>query len=346
MKETLTDLIKLYRKRGASLRNQVNPLIKKSGLITQSSWNNTFSHLEQYDESDITRSQFSTAIADFKKDLFSKILYDDKFISIIEKPSNYGEIKQCLETFPFESLDQVNASNLIDEEDECACYKSASSGTTTYIFKKVRKYSVKEKLNVSALKLEYQNDGYDKLLAYVDISLPCFDSIILYDEREIIILASDLSSIFQVDNLRGAIASLKHIIRDKSAQSIKVPDKNKNFFAAIQEFYEENLGHVKELAFKTDDGVAHYENAKRGIPCIKEGDFHIGGTDNAEIEAYKIRKTYSSTNPNRENSIYLVSSWYVLNGNLGERLLGEATISAESHASFFEIVDKLLNWSA
>tara|TARA_R110002126_G_scaffold291682_1_gene455223 strand:- start:16963 stop:18003 length:1041 start_codon:yes stop_codon:yes gene_type:complete len=345
MKETLTDLIKLYRKRGASLRNQVNPLINKSGLITQASWNNTFTHLEQYEESEITRDQFSVAIEDFRKDLFSKILYDNKFISIINKPSNYQEIKNCLEDFTFESFDKVNASNLIEEEDEDFCYKSISNSTTTYIFKKIRKYSVKEDLKVSALKLEYQNDGYDKLFAYVDISLPCFDSIMMDDEREIIILAADLSSIFQVDHLRGAVASLKTIIRQGTPEDIKVTDKNTNFFAAIQKFYEEDLGNVKELAFKTDDGVAHYENAKRGISCIKDGDFHIGGTDVADIEAYKIRKTYSAAEPSQENSVYLVSSWYVLNGNLGERKLGEATISASSHREFFVIIDKLLNWS-
>jgi len=345
MKETLTDLVKLYRKRGASLRNQVNPLINKSGLITQASWNNTFTHLEKYEESEITREQFSVAIEDFRKDLFSKILYDNKFISIIEKPAKYKEIKECLEKFTFESFDKVNASKLIEEEDEDFCYKSIANSTTTYIFKKIRKYSVKEDLKVSALKLEYQNDGYDKLFAYVDISLPCFDSIIMDDEREIIILAADLSSIFQVDNLRGAVASLKTIIRQGTPEDIKISDKNTNFFSAIQKFYEEDLGNVKELAFKTDDGVAHYENAKRGISCIKDGDFHIGGTDAADIEAYKIRKTYSAAEPNQENSVYLVSSWYVLNGNLGERKLGEATISASSYREFFVIIDKLLNWS-
>lgn len=345
MKETLTDLIKLYRKRGLSLRNQVNPLINKSGLITQASWNNTFSHLEQYEESEITRDQFSATIEEFRKDLFNKILYDNKFISIINKPSNYKEIKQCLEAFASEPFDNINASKLIEDEDEDCCYKSISESTTTYIFKKIRKYSVKEDLKVSALKLEYQNDGYDKLFAYVDISLPCFDSIIMDDEREIIILAADLSSIFQVDNLRGAVASLKTIIRKGSSEEVKVSDKNTNFFPAIHKFYEEAIGNVKELAFKTDDGVAHYENAKRGISCIKDGEFHIGGTDVADIETYKIRKTYSTSDANQENSIYLVSSWYVLNGNLGERKLGEATISASSYREFFVIIDKLLNWS-
>ena len=345
MQETLTDLIKLYRTRGLSLRNHVNPLIKDAGLVTQASWNNTLAHIQQYDESEITRDQFGKTIEGFRKDLFNRILYDNKFISIVDNVSNYDEIKVSLEQLTCEKFDKQTASDLINVEEDSTCYKSTVGSATAYIFKEIRKYSVKEELNINSLKLEYQNDGYDKLVAFVDILLPCFDSIIMDDERQRIILAADLSSIFYVDHLRAALAYLRTIIRKKTAEEIKVSDKNVNFFPAIQKLYEEDIGDVKELAFKTDDGVAHYENAKRGIPSIKDGDFHIAGSDVADIEAYRIRKTYSSNTPNQENSVYLASSWYVLNGIKTDRKLGEATISASSHKEFFDIIDKLLNWS-
>ncbi len=345
MQETLSDLIKLYRTRGLSLRSHVNPLIKSAGLVTQASWTNTLAYIQQYVESDINREQFEKTIEEFRKDLFKRILYDNKFISIIDNVSNYDEIKASLEQLSCEDFVNKTAGDLINLEEDSICYKSIVGSATAYIFKEIRKYSVKEELNIDSLKLEYQNDGYDKLVAFVDILLPCFDSIIMDDERRKIILSADLSSIFYVDHLRAALAHLRTIIRKKTDKEIKISDKNINFFPAIQKLYEEDIGDVKELAFKTDDGVAHYENAKRGIPSIKDGDFHIAGSDVAAVEAYRIRKTYLSGSKNQENSVSLASSWYVLNGVKNDRKLGEATISTSSHNEFFDIIDKLLNWS-
>lgn len=345
MQETLTDLIKLYRTRGLSLRSHVNPLLKTAGLATQASWSNTLTHIQKYDDSDINRSQFEKTISVFKKDLFNRILYDNKFVSVVDNVPNYDEIKAGLEQISYEDFDQKTASELISLEEDNICYKSSNNSTTAYIFKNIRKNSVKEELNINSLKLEYQNDGYDKLVAFVDILLPCFDSIVLDDDKNRIILSADLSSIFYVDHLRAALAHLRTVIRQNTAQEIKLTDKNVNFFPAIQKLYEEDIGNVKELAFKTDDGVAHYENAKRGISCIKDGDFHIAGSDVADIEAYRIKKTYISNTEKQENSVYLASSWYVLNGVKTDRRLGEATISASCYADFFGIIDKIINWS-
>lgn len=345
LKEILTDTIKMYRKRGLSLRNHVNPIMKKNGFKVEASWNATFSEIDQAKDGEITKDLLLRAINSLEENLTNRILFDDKFASITKLDEKFDEVLMFLKSLEFENISSVNKHEITLQDENDINIHYSSENLEIFILKKTRTYTVKEELGINALKLEHQNDDYEKLIAFTEVSIPCFDSIIMDSENKIAIFTVDLASIFQVDNLRGAIAHLKQFIRDGSNKSIFIPDKNLNLYDCIQELYIEDEGYVKELAFKTDDGVAHYENTKRGIKCIKDSDFHIAGSDAADVEAYKVKKAYDSTLQKQECFVYLASSWYILNGVAQDRRLGDFSISAFSTKDFNKIISKLLQWA-
>ena len=83
--------------------------------------------------------------------------------------------------------------------------------------------------------------------------------------RKNIILSADLANQFQDENLKAEIARLVNLIRQTSGLGHTIDDTGINLFPCVVKLYQEQPGVIKELAFKTDDGVAHREIARGGI---------------------------------------------------------------------------------
>lgn len=84
------------------------------------------------------------------------------------------------------------------------------------------------------------------------------------------------SSQFHEENLRGALAKLRLYLNQLVLEHI--PDTGCNVFPAIERLYYEEIGNVKNLSFKTDDGISHNESSRVGIEDLRSGEYHKGGT--------------------------------------------------------------------
>ena len=210
-----------------------------------------------------------------------------------------------------------------------------------YQFKIIRTFILKENIRVDALKSEYVNEEYEKLVAYKEVRLPCFDSIILDDVTQQIILCADLSSQFHEENLRGALAKLRLYLNQLVLEHI--PDTGCNVFPAIERLYYEEIGNVKNLSFKTDDGISHNESSRVGIEDLRSGEYHKGGIANATIEPYNITKEY-----NLEAYKVLVTvkgSWHALAINTGIPNLNNFYVSTKDQSSFFKAIEEIVKTS-
>ncbi|WP_228256462.1 hypothetical protein [Acinetobacter johnsonii] len=148
-----------------------------------------------------------------KTDFNKRVLFEDKYLSVYNELSCYDQLKQHLESLvaPDQTLD---LSRNGDFKDHIFQAKQEVEQKHIYQFKIIRTFILKENIRVDALKSEYVNEEYEKLVAYKEVRLPCFDSIILDDVTQQIILCADLSSQFHEENLRGALAKLSCISSD------------------------------------------------------------------------------------------------------------------------------------
>lgn len=341
-KAFLISVIKFYRNRGYTLRDNINTVLKEAGLIpTKNTWEDTLRNISELPESDIFKSLVDNAISAFKEDIFKTILYRDKFISIYKNPDNFDRILAALENTS--KLFDGDYSNIFDNASDLGVITTAINGNVIFTTKNIRPLSTKVDLGIHALKQDYFSDDYDKVFAYKTVDIPCFNSIIFNKQSKNIILVVDLANQFQDENLRTEIAKLVTLIRELAGIGHAISDTGINLFPAINNLYIEEYGAVKELAFKTDDGVSHREIAKAGIDDVRDGDYHTGGTASANIQPYDIKKIYSNLTPKLRQDIYLKGTWYAL--NLPSPILTNATISANSDHDFHAIITKLIDFS-
>ncbi|WP_180043691.1 MULTISPECIES: hypothetical protein [unclassified Acinetobacter] len=338
----IQNTIKFYKNRGYTLRGSINSILKSNGFInTKSSWEDTEKQVTDFPESVISNDIFDKVIQGFQKDLLKTILFRDKFISIYEEPKNFDLI--------FSKLDEI--SSLFDEDyypvfENSTAFefiKTEHQNLVFFTFKSIRSLSTKVDLGVYALKQDYHNEEYDKVYAYKTVDLACFNSIIFDLNNKNIILSSDLANQFQDEHLRAEIARLVNLIRQTTGLGHTIEDTGINLFPCIEKFYKEEEGVIKELAFKTDDGVAHREIARSGIDDVREGEYHVGGTASTNIEPYDIKKIYGGNKLNEKKDLLLKGSWYILNTT--EPKLTNVTITVNSEKDLYDMINKIIAFS-
>ena len=102
---------------------------------------------------------------------------------------------------------------------------------------------------------------------------------------------------------------------------------------------KEVKGNVKNLSFKTDDGISHNESSRLGIEDLRSGEYHKGGIANATIEPYNITKDY-----NLEDYKVVVTvkgSWHALN-IAGIPNLNNFYVSTKDVNSFFTAIEEII----
>lgn len=335
-------VIKFYKNRGYTLRGSINQIFKSNGLeTTKTSWDDTVKMIAETPDSQINNDIFDKLITGFQNDLLSTILYRDKFLTIYENPKNFDKIYQTLESL---SVDFDNDYlPILDNSIDFEYIKTSNQNLNYYTFKSIRSISTKVDLGIYALKQDYQTDEYDRVFAYKTVDMACFNSIILDTANKNIILSADLANQFQDENLKAEIARLVNLIRQTTGLGHTIEDSGINLFPAIDKLYQEQNGVIKELAFKTDDGVAHREVARGGIDDVREGEYHTAGTASTNIQPYDIKKIYGGNNHNDKKDLLLKGSWYVL--NLQTPILTNVTITVNSSNDLYSMISKLISFS-
>ncbi|WP_288501824.1 hypothetical protein [uncultured Acinetobacter sp.] len=293
LKTNIVNLLKIYRGRGISLRNEIHPLLSGFTFLDRiHTWSSLFVHISELEED--VESDLLTKLGELYKkiqtDFNQRVLFEDKYLSVYKGLPCYDQLKQHLESL-VEDDQTLDLSRNGDFKDHIFQAKKKVEQKHIYQFKIIRTFILKENIRVDALKSEYVNEEYEKLVAYKEVRLPCFDSIILDDDTQEIILCADLSSQFHEENLRGALAKLRLYLNQLVVEHI--PDTGCNVFPAIERLYYETIGNVKNLSFKTDDGISHNESSRVGIEDLRSGEYHKGGIANATIEPYNITKEYN-----------------------------------------------------
>lgn len=343
LKTNIVNLLKIYRGRGISLRNEIHPLLSSFTFLDRiHTWSSLFVHISELEE-DVEPDLLAKLGDLYKKirtDFHNRVLFEDKYLSVYKGLPCYDQLKQHLESLiaPDQTLD---LSRNGDFKDHIFQSKKEIEQKHVYQFKIIRTFILKENIRVDALKSEYVNEEYEKLVAYKEVRLPCFDSIILDDVSKEIILCADLASQFHEENLRGALAKLRLYLNQLVVEHI--PDSGCNVFPAIERLYYEEIGNVKNLSFKTDDGISHNESSRVGIEDLRSGEYHKGGIANATIEPYNITKEY-----NLETYKVVVTvkgSWHALSINTGIPNLNNFYVSTKDKVSFFKAIEEIVKTS-
>ncbi|KAF1024319.1 MAG: hypothetical protein GAK29_02664 [Acinetobacter bereziniae] len=343
LKTNIVNLLKIYRGRGVSLRNEIHPLLSSFTFLDRiHTWSSLFVHISELEEDvepDLL-SKLGDLYTKIQADFNKRVLFEDKYLSVYKGLPCYDQLKQHLESLisPDQTLD---LSRNGDFKDHIFQAKQEVAQKHIYQFKIIRTFILKENIRVDALKSEYVNEEYEKLVAYKEVRLPCFDSIILDDATQEIILCADLSSQFHEENLRGALAKLRLYLNQLVVEHI--PDTGCNVFPAIGKLYHEAIGNVKNLSFKTDDGISHNESSRVGIEDLRSGEYHKGGIANATIEPYNITKEYSLET--YKVLVTVKGSWHALAINTGIPNLNNFYVSTKDQGSFFKAIEEIVKTS-
>jgi len=339
LKSNLVNLLKIYRGRGISLRNEVHPILAGYTFLDKiHTWSSLFVHISELEENlepDLFE-KLERLYNVFKADFDKRILFEDKYLSVYKGLSCFDSLKTHLDGLVAQNQ-AMDLSNDGDFKNHVFQVKKQLAHRHIYQFKIIRTFILKENIRVDALKSEYVNEEYEKLVAYKEVRLPCFDSIILDDLTKEIILVADLSSQFHEENLRGALAKLR-LFLNKQVQE-HIPDSGCNVFSSIERLYKEVQGNVKNLSFKTDDGISHNESSRLGIEDLRSGEYHKGGIANATIEPYNITKDYNLDD--YKVVVTVKGSWHALN-IAGIPNLNNFYVSTKDESSFFKAIEEII----
>ena len=337
-KEFIKNCIIFYRDRGYTLKGNINTLLKNGGLFsTKTMWEETLKEIDYISASEVGAKIVDDVIAEFEKDLIKTILFREKYLSIYIDPKNFDNIFLALEK-KYKKFDD-NYHSIINSEIKFGFKKIQFDDLYFYISKDISTLTSKIDLGLSALKDELKDSGYQKVFAFKEIEISSFNSIIVDKKNRNIILSADLANHFQIDQLRQKIAGLVNLIRTETKLGHTIEDTGINLFPCIQKLYDEKHGFVKELAFKTDEGVSHREIAKAGKD-VREGEYHTAGSASTDIESYDIKKSYGKKTEEDYKEVILKGSWYIL--SLPTPILTNLTIHANTLKSFNEILTKII----
>lgn len=322
----ITQIISFYKERGYTLRNHINPILKKCGLDTKISWHDTIDMIAGLKECDINNDITQKALNELLEYLISTILYKEKFIYIYKDLANFDEIYQAIDEHS--SPYQGDFLSIINQDTNFDCVKFKKDKLTHYIYKNIQTLSAKIDLGVYALKDDVQQEGYDKVFAYKTIDIMAFNGIIFDEENKKIILSADLSSKLPEEMLRNQLIKIVRHIREYTntrtqSTSHVIKDYGINLFSCIKSLYDERLGKVREMAFTDDEGVTHRAKIRSGIDDVRDTEYHMAGKAVTNIQPYDINKIY-----NDKTEVAVKVSWHSFQKE--QAVTSYAIVSAEN----------------
>ena len=160
LKTNIVNLLKIYRGRGVSLRNEIHPLLASFTFLDRiHTWSSLFVHISELEE-DIEPdllAKLGDLYTKIKTDFNKRVLFEDKYLSVYNELSCYDQLKQHLESLvaPDQTLD---LSRNGDFKDHIFQAKQEVEQKYIYQFKIIRTFILKENIRVDALKSEYVNE--------------------------------------------------------------------------------------------------------------------------------------------------------------------------------------------
>ena len=110
LKTNIVNLLKIYRGRGVSLRNEIHPLLASFTFLDRiHTWSSLFVHISELEE-DIEPdllAKLGDLYTKIKTDFNKRVLFEDKYLSVYNELSCYDQLKQHLESLvaPDQTLD-------------------------------------------------------------------------------------------------------------------------------------------------------------------------------------------------------------------------------------------------
>lgn len=148
------------------------------------------------------------------------ILFDDKFLTVYQDVENINEIKEKLDSIfedyqPNPELEsQVNKRTFYPFQR----HDIREDLIISYQFSQVRELTVRQEIDTDDLK-DSISDLYNLVFGFKTTELRCFDSVILDEERKVLILLVDLARVMPRNEL--------NVIHSNFSHFISVHDKNR-----------------------------------------------------------------------------------------------------------------------
>ena len=97
LKTNIVNLLKIYRGRGVSLRNEIHPLLASFTFLDRiHTWSSLFVHISELEE-DIEPdllAKLGDLYTKIKTDFNKRVLFEDKYLSVYNELSCYDQLKQ------------------------------------------------------------------------------------------------------------------------------------------------------------------------------------------------------------------------------------------------------------
>lgn len=286
------------------------------------------------------------------------ILFDDKFLTVYQDVVNIDEIKAKFDTIfanyePNPELEsQVNKRTFYplqrtDIRDDLI---------VSYQFSQVRELTVRQEIDIDDLK-DGVSELYSQVFGFKTTELTCFDSVIVDNERKILMVLVDLARIMPRNELNVINSNFSHFI--KKELGLEIIQKYDFFvspldlFPCIQKFYDEpvdQISGVTEIYFTTTEGTAHHEKLRGDSVDIRQVTYHesgVNGLKNTVIDGVKLDETItpyriSKKYYDRDIEISLNSSYNALSNINGSHLYNAFVFGTRSYEDLEYVLNKLL----
>lgn len=286
------------------------------------------------------------------------ILFDDKFLTVYQNVENITDIKQKLDTIFENYQPDVEAELQVNKRTFYPFQKHdiRDDLIISYQFSQVRELTVRQEIDTDDLK-DSVSELYSSVFGFKTTELRCFDSVILDEERSLLILLVDLARVMPRNELNVIHSNFSHFI--KRELGLEIMQKYDflaaplDLFPCIQKFYDEPVDKtsgVTEIYFTTTEGTAHHEKLRGDSFDIRQVIYHdsgVKGLKNTEVDGVKLDETItpyriSKKYYNQDIEISLNSSYNALSNINGSHLYNGFVIGSRSYEDIEFTLNKLL----
>lgn len=255
---------------------EARKIIVRAGLKASKGWPRT---IGRYAGADVMKES-ADALA---SGLAEHLLVGDKALRLYRLPSeNLAELREFAvgqevpETaFSLAYPCKIPDASVVGNEESVLCAKYDDDDGVFLVYSGIRKFEVKEKLDLTTLgdSLPAELSGFSAVYGSKIIERQLFDVLWIPRAGNLVFSIVDSPKGMPPEFLSAAHLKIRKVLMD----GIGYYPHPVDLFDAIQAAYDSKWGTVVELGFLTDTGSVKYEHMK--LACLREEPFHIGGKD-------------------------------------------------------------------
>lgn len=259
-----------------ALWTEARKIIVRSGLKAGKGWPKTLSRYAGADVMQETADALASGLAEHvlagEKALRLYRLAEEEIAALRE-----FAIAQVVPDTPYSQAFpcKVEGASDLGKSDSVLCASYNDGDGTFLVYSGVRRFEVKEKLDLSKLDQSVVDalGAFSTLYGTKLVERQLFDVLWIPLGGNIVFSIVDSPKGMPPEFLAVAHSKLRKVIRDGVDY---YPDPI-DLFDAILGIYKSDWGTVVELGFLTDTGSVKYEHMK--IECLRQEPFHVGGKD-------------------------------------------------------------------